>query len=41
MGTTKNYISTLYSKLEVKTRQDAVHLINSLEGGANPDIETQ
>jgi DNA-binding NarL/FixJ family response regulator len=41
MGTTKNYISTLYSTLEVKTRQDAVRLINSLEGGASPDIETQ
>lgn len=31
LGTTKNYISTHYSKLEVKTRQEAVRLISSLE----------
>ena len=31
LGTTKNYISTLYSKLEVRNRQEAARLLNSLE----------
>jgi len=30
IGTTKNYISTLYSKLQVKNRREAVCLLNSL-----------
>ncbi|SMC34658.1 response regulator [Papillibacter cinnamivorans] len=32
LGTVKNYVSTLYSKLEVKNRQEAVRMISSLEG---------
>jgi DNA-binding NarL/FixJ family response regulator len=31
MGTVKNYISSIYSKLEVKNRQQAILLINSLK----------
>lgn len=34
MGTTKNYISSLYSKLEVKNRQEAIYVIKGISKGA-------
>ena len=33
-GTTKNYISSLYSKLEVKNRKEAICLMNSMDAEA-------